>query len=86
MTKSRSEELNPPHNCSECGVEHFYIPPIKVGDVNYAPIEIMVVADGTAPFRCDDEPRHEDFVPVVGMLWGVPGNPNPFATSVIVLN
>jgi hypothetical protein len=95
LTKSRAEELNPIHNCSECGVEHFYIPPMQMSarnpegqviQVPLIPIEIVVVSDGYPSFSCDDEPCYEAPVPVVGMLWGVPGNPNPCAKSVIVLN
>ncbi len=95
MTKSRREELNPIHTCSGCGVEHFFIPPMKVNTRNPAgqiiqapliPVEIILVADGYAPFACDNEPHHASPVPLVGMLWGVSGNPQPCSKSVIVLN
>ena len=95
LIKSRAEELNPLHNCSECGLEHFYIPRMQMSALNQEgeivqspliPIEIVVVADGSTPFSCDSEPRHDSRVPVVGMLWSTPGSTQSYATSVIVLN
>ena len=95
MTKSRAEELNPLHRCAECGVEHFYIEPMKmpmrnlagqVVDVPLIPLEIVLVADGPITFTTDQEPRISSQVPVVGMLWGVPGSNNPSGKTVMVLN
>jgi hypothetical protein len=58
----------------------------QIIQVPLMPIEISVVGDGYTPLACDDEPSHEASVPVVGMLWGVPGSSKPCAKSVIVLN
>ena len=95
MTKSRAEELTPMHRCIECGLEHFYIhgmdmpmrnPEGEVVDVPLIPIEIVVVADGFFTFTTDQEPSISSQVPVVGLLWGVPGDPKYSGKSILVLN
>lgn len=89
MTKSRAEELNPTHRCDGCGVDHFYIPPVKVGEINYAPIEITVVADGTVTFTSDPHPGETVLasrVPVVGILWNIPGRRESIHKTILVLN
>lgn len=95
MTKSRAEELNPVHKCTECGIEHFFIQPMNARlrtptgervDVPLIPLEIVLVAEGLATFTTDEEPRTSSKVPVVGILWGVPDNPQLAYKSVMVMN
>ncbi len=95
MTKSRAEELNPSHRCQECGIEHLYIPPMtdriitaagQAVDAPLIPIEVTLVADGLVTFTTDTEPLISAQVPVVGMVWGVPGKPQSVCKSILVLN
>lgn len=95
MTKYRVEELNPLHKCTECGVEHWYIEPMTIPITNpegqrvntpLLPIEVVLVADGFVTFTTDREPLLSSTVPLVAMLWGIPGNQKATLRSVLVLN
>lgn len=95
MTKSRAEELNPSHTCATCGVLHFYIPSINLPakdpsgqkvDVPFRPIEVTLVAEGLSPFRADSDPRISSQVPVMALVWAIPGSREALYHSVVGMN
>ena len=95
MTHSRAEELHPSHHCVECGVLHFFIPSIKLPirtptgqkvDVPFRPIEVTLVAEGLAPFKADSDPRIAAQVPVMALVWAIPGSREALYNSVVGMN
>lgn len=95
MTHSRAEELNPSHTCATCGVLHFYVPSINLPakdpagqmvKVPFRPIEVTLVAEGFAPFKADSEPRIAAQVPIMALVWAIPGSREALYNSVVGMN
>lgn len=85
--KSWYRQQYPPHKCLECNLEHHRpLPNVKKGDITWIPFELSGVAEGEATMSLPENPDVKTRAYVYALIWGIPEQPRPLLSTVLLMN